>query len=151
MVYLEHQTYRSLVYHFLTNQFELKNKTLACSYFSEEHTGYTILNKIKELVNYWNINIGNELIPTYFITDSADNISIAYTINQDNNFAYLLCTAHILQLTIDDAIKDHNMDNILKHCRLIATHNNHSNISSEKLKKTQQRLNLKLIQMVDTR
>jgi len=40
------QSYISLICHYLTNKFKLKNKTLDCSYFPGEHTGNAIYNKI---------------------------------------------------------------------------------------------------------
>lgn len=36
------QSYMSLTIHYLTKQFELKNKTLGCSHFPGEHTGKNI-------------------------------------------------------------------------------------------------------------
>ncbi|KAE9521467.1 hypothetical protein AGLY_018141 [Aphis glycines] len=149
------QSYISLTCHYLTNKFKLKNKTLGCSYFPGEHTGNAIYNKIKTMIAEWNIEIenSNSNISIFFVTDNARNISSALS-HSGSNFEHISCTAHTLQLAIDDAVKESNMTDLLKRCKAIVTHYNHSNIASERLTETQKRLNLashKLIQMVNTR
>lgn len=148
------QSYISLNCHYLTNKFKLKNKTLGCSYFPGEHTGNAIYNKIKTMIAEWNIEIenSNSNISFFFVTDNARNISSALS-HSGSNFEHISCTAHTLQLAID-AVKESNMTDLLKRCKAIVTHYNHSNIASERLAETQKRLNLaphKLIQMVNTR
>ncbi|KAL4132161.1 hypothetical protein QTP88_009368 [Uroleucon formosanum] len=149
------QSYISLTCHYLTNKFKLKNETLGCSYFPGEHTGNALYNKIKNMIAKWNIEIENSdsNISIFFVTDNARNISSALSHN-GSNFEHISCTAHTLQLAIDDAVKESNMTDLLKRCKAIVTHYNHSNIASERLAETQKRLNLaphKLIQMVNTR
>ncbi|KAL4141547.1 hypothetical protein QTP88_004172 [Uroleucon formosanum] len=122
---------------------------------SREHTDNAIYNKIKNMIAEWNIEIENSdsNISIFFVTDNARNISSALSHN-GSNFEHISCTAHTLQLVIDDAVKESNMTDLLKRCKAIVTHYNHSNIASERLAETQKRLNLaphKLIQMVNTR
>ncbi|KAL4090287.1 hypothetical protein QTP88_025159 [Uroleucon formosanum] len=109
------QSYISLTCHYLTNKFKLKNKTLGCSYFPGEHTSNAIYNKIKNMIAEWNIEIENSdsNISIFFVTDNARNISSALSHN-GSNFEHISCTAHILQLAIDDAVKESNMTDLLK-------------------------------------
>ncbi|KAE9523536.1 hypothetical protein AGLY_016088 [Aphis glycines] len=135
------QSYISLTCHYLTNKFKLKNKTLGCSYFPGEHTGNAIYNKIKTMIAEWNIEIenSNSNISIFFVTDNARNISSALS-HSGSNFEHISCTAHTLQLAIDDAVKESNMTDLLKRCKAIVTHYNHSNIASERLTETQKRM-----------
>ncbi|CAI6356272.1 unnamed protein product [Macrosiphum euphorbiae] len=41
------QPYISLTTHYLTKQFDLRNKTIGCSYFPGEHTGKIFFSKLK--------------------------------------------------------------------------------------------------------
>jgi len=149
------QPYISLTTHYLTKQFELRNKTLGCSYFPGEHDGKSIFLKIKSMVSEWNIDILSLNIPIYMVTDNARNISCALNnYNSNNNLHHYFCAAHTLQLAIQDALKENNMGSLLKKCRSIVTHYNHSNKSWERLQQIEVRINLpnhKLIQMVETR
>jgi hypothetical protein len=139
----------------LTKQFELSYKTLECSYFPGEHTGENIFLKIKAMVNEWNIDISNLSIPIYIVTDNARNISCGLnTYNDNDTLHHYFCAAHTLQLAIEDSLKENNMGSLLKKCRSIVMHYNHSTKSWERLQQIQLRLNLpnhKLIQMVETR
>ncbi|XP_025197423.1 zinc finger BED domain-containing protein 4-like [Melanaphis sacchari] len=122
--------------HYLTKHFELKNKTLGCTYFPGEHTGQTIFLKIKNMVSKWGIDAENSNTPIYIVTDNARNIT------------------HTLQLAINDAVKENNMGDVLKKCRSLVSHYNHSVKSYERLYDIQTRLNLpqhKLIQSIDIR
>lgn len=107
------------------------------------------------MVNEWNIDILTLKIPKYIITDNARNISSAFlNYNKNDILHHYSCAAHTLQLSIEDALKENNMTGILKKCRSIVTHYNHSNKSWERLQQIQFRLkrpNHKLIQMVETR
>ncbi|XP_025198498.1 zinc finger BED domain-containing protein 4-like [Melanaphis sacchari] len=149
------QPYISLTTHYLTKQFELRNKTLGCSYFPGEHHGKSIFLKIKSMVSEWNMDILSLNIPIYMVTDNARNISCALNkYNSNDNLHHYFCAAHTLQLAIQDALKENNMESLLKKCRSIVTHYNYSNKSCERLQQIQVRLNLpnhKLIQMVETR
>jgi len=149
------QPYISLTTHYLSKQFKLKNKTLGCSLFSGEHSGKNIFFKIKNMVQEWNIDIVNSDISIFMVTDSARNMKSAFSnFNENNNLNHFFCAAHKLQLAIDDALKENNMNSLLKKCRSFVTHYNHSNKAWERLQQIQCRLKLpnhKLIQMVETR
>jgi len=149
------QPYISLTTHYLTKQFEFHNKTLGCSYFPGEHNGKNVFLKIISMVSEWNIDILNLKIPIYMVTDNARNISCALNnYNSNDRLHHYFCAAHTLQLAIEDSLKENNMGTLLKKCRSIVTHYNHSNKSWERLQQIKIRLNLpnhKLIQMVVTR
>lgn len=107
------------------------------------------------MVAEWNIEIenSNSNISIYFVTDNARNISNALSHN-GGKYEHILCVAHTIQLAIDDAVKESNITDLLKRCKAVVIHYNHSNIATERLAATQKRLNLaphKLIQMVNTR
>lgn len=124
------QPYISLTTHYLTKQFDLRNKIIGCSYFPGEHTGKNIFLKIKAMVNECNIDILNLKIPIYMVTDNARNISCAFNnYNSNDILHHYFCAAHTLQLAIEDALKENNMGSLLKKCRSIVTHYNHSNKS----------------------
>jgi len=48
-------SYMSLTCHYLTKQFQLKNKTLGCMYFPGEHSGQAIFSEIKQAVFQWGL------------------------------------------------------------------------------------------------
>jgi len=152
---LSQQSYMSLTMHYLTKHFELKNKTLGCTYFPGEHTGQTIFLKIKNMVSKWGIDAENSNTPIYIVTDNARNIGNGFAhFNENQHLHHILCTAHTLQLAINDAVKENNMGDVLKKCRSLVSHYNHSAKSYERLYDIQTRLNLpqhKLIQSIDIR
>jgi len=132
------QPYISLTTHYLSKQFKLKNKTLGCSSFSGEHSGKNIFLKIKGMVQEWNIDIVNSDISIFMVTDSARNMKSAFTnYNKNNNLNHFFYAAHKLQLAIDDALKENNMNSLLKKCRSFVTHYNHTNKACERLQQIQ--------------
>jgi len=125
------QPYISLTTHYLTKQFELRNKTLGCSqHFPGEHDGKSIFLKIKSMISEWNIDILSLNIPIYMVTDNARiNISCALNNYNSNDNLYLyFCAAHTLQLAIQNALKENNKGSLLKKCRSIVTHNHITNL-----------------------
>lgn len=140
---LSQQPYMSLTIHYLTKHFELKNKTLGCTYFPGEHTGQTIFLKIKNMVSKWGIDAENSNTPIYIVTDNARNIGNGFAhFNENQHLHHILCTAHTLQLAINDAVKENNMGDVLKKCRSLVSHYNHSAKSYERFYDIQTRLNL---------
>lgn len=83
--------------YYLTKHFEVKNKTLDCTYFPGEHTGETIFLQIKNMVSKWGIDVENSNTPIYIVTENAGNIGSGFTyFNANQHLHHILLTAHTL-------------------------------------------------------
>jgi hypothetical protein len=123
----------SFTFDLWSNKLKLKNKTLGCSHFPGEHTDMSYIIKLKIWLQNgtMKMKIVTQIYPFFFfVTDNARNISSALSHN-GSNFEHILCTAHTLQLAIDDAVKLSKMTDLLKLCKAIITLYNHSDIASE--------------------
>ncbi|KAJ8884946.1 hypothetical protein PR048_011142 [Dryococelus australis] len=90
-------------------------------------------------------------VKVFLVTDNARNISAAF---HEKPVTHLTCAAHTLQLVINDAVRENNVEPVLKKCKVLVGHYRHSTSAREQLQACKVRLNLrthKLKQMVETR
>ncbi|KAK6175202.1 hypothetical protein SNE40_013713 [Patella caerulea] len=127
--------YMSLTCHFLTMDYKLKDYCLSVSHSPESHTGENISKAIVSEVKNWMPNMNKMKI--YVVSDKASNMKAAARLLPEN-FYYLNCFAHTLQLVINDSIKKFpGTQNVIAKCKNITNHFSHSSQATHKLKEMQ--------------
>lgn len=117
----------------------------------DRHTAVNLANHLEITFNKWEIN----QIVIAVVTDNAKNILNA--VNLLSNVVEkhdLTCTAHTLQLAVNNGLKNDKIDHLIKLSNKIVGHFKHSNLASQSLKDKQDQLGLpteSLIQSCKTR
>lgn len=144
-----HVSFISLTSHYLTKDFELKYHVLGNYHFPGSHTASAIQEKLEVAVEEWKLPVNT--IPIYIVTDNAKNFIAA--INK-TSWTHMQCFAHTLQLAIQSAKKEHEVEALLAKGRAIVGHYRHSNVARERLHALQKQLGKpvhELLPMVATR
>ena len=129
--------------HFIEND-ELKDVTLETRNIRTAHTGENINIVLQSIEERWDIKDKIEAI----VTDNAKNMTNGVKYSDNNS---LRCTAHTLQLTINDALEDSvKIKNIIDKCKSIVAHFKKSSKSLDKLRAIQKRLDLKVLKFVQS-
>lgn len=89
--------YIAITFHFIENNFLLKSVLLSCHEFSDSHTSQNLSQKIKSIIQEWNLE--NKII--FAVSDNASNIQLALKILQIKHFG---CFAHTLNLIVQGAL-----------------------------------------------
>ncbi|KAL4121559.1 hypothetical protein QTP88_014050 [Uroleucon formosanum] len=89
--------YIAITFHFIDNNFLLKSVLLSCHEFSDSHTSQNLSQKIKSIIQEWNLE--NKII--FAVSDNASNIQLALKILQIKHFG---CFAHTLNLIVQGAL-----------------------------------------------
>jgi hypothetical protein len=84
----------------MSRDFAMKRYVLANSYFPGQHTGSAVYEKLKTVLEEWNLEAYT--IPTYIVTDNARNMVSALFATER---ICIPCLAHTMQLAINDAKK----------------------------------------------
>ena len=143
--------YITVTAHYIDNSWVLQAFVLETLPFSERHTGINLAQKLKEVVEEW------EIVDTVRMVshDQGSNMKAAMEILHDElNWQHLHCTAHCLQLCILAGFKINSIDRLLAAAKKIVTHFHHSVVASEALKQKQIDMNMsgkKLINSCVTR
>ena len=139
-------SYCCLTAHAIADNWTLESYVLETFNFNTEHTGLHISTELSRIVNDW----GSPEI-SCCVTDNASNMNCGIELTGWN---HLPCFAHTLNLVQDSLGAEPGLSVIKEKCKAIVAHFHRSTKSSEKLRSTQQQLNmpeLKLIQDVVTR
>ena len=84
--------------HFIDNSWELKSYTLATCPFPEQHTGDNIVEKLKEVINEYNITDNNVAA---IVHDQGSNFQRAgCVLAEEKQWKSVNCAAHCLQLCV---------------------------------------------------
>nr|CAH7753141.1 unnamed protein product [Callosobruchus chinensis] len=133
----------SLTCHGITADFQRKNIVLKAEVLEERHTGDYISEVFQSMLKEWGIQKQNVHC---MVRDGGSNMKRACSLSGIHNVD---CTAHQLHLVVKEAIK--NVDTIsvlLGKCRKIAGHFNHSTMAKQELEKIQDRLNQKVLKVL---
>lgn len=124
---------------------------LHCKSFPASHSGINITVNFESMINNWEIPKKKHLI----LRDGVYNMKLGTDIAVYTSFS---CFIRKLQLVIKDYLfSQRTVSDIIKKCRNICTHFNHSSLSCSELKTIQRDLNphlarpLMLVQDVNTR
>lgn len=119
--------------------------------FLGSHTSDNISSQLCNMISNWPVFY--EIGCKFIITDNGENIVAAA--REMENWIWLPCFAHTLQLCISDAKKKvQTVDNLLVKARNIVSHFNHSAVAKNLLCKEQEKQNVpkhSLKQMIPTR
>lgn len=142
------ESYLSLTAHFLTAHLQKVNLALETFPYKGDHTGERIASHLKEALSSWGVNVKDHF---FVVHDNAANVTKAVEIL---GYTSIKCLNHTLQLVINDALKDNELDNMLVTVRIISRHFHRSIKSADILRERQKSLGnppLKLIIPNNTR
>lgn len=142
------RSYITVTCHFI-HQYQFHSHTLSTEEIPGKHTGEHISTVLEKIFCKWNIL---QKITT-IVSDNGSNIKCA--IIEFLKKRHHPCVAHTLNLSVNDAINNNpEFQYILKKCKTIVGHFNHSALSCSKLKSVQEQMGfpvLKVKQDVATR
>ncbi|XP_030764079.1 zinc finger BED domain-containing protein 1-like [Sitophilus oryzae] len=105
------------------------------------HTSKNLAEAITTILNEWNVYNKTATV----VSDNAANIKCA--INDHLKMHHHPCVAHTLNLSVNEALKDSALMELLKKCKSIVGYFKHSVQGSEKLKLTQQQMGLPILKV----
>ena len=118
-----HHGYLGYKGNYITDEWERSSFCLGCAPFDERHTGENIYMKLESELLDWNILSKTGLI----LRDNASNMEAAF----DHDHSILQaegCLNHTLQLAIKDGLFSlSSVETLIKKCRDLVSHANHSN------------------------
>lgn len=145
---INNKNFLSMTGHYIQDD-KLHSANLATKEEIGSHTSINTANSMVDICNDWGIY--NKIVTV--VTDSANNMKRA--VKEDFRKPNNVCVAHLINLTVSDAISlNSELEILLSKCRALVTHFKQSTLSAYKLKTKQTELNLpelKLIQDVPTR
>ena len=146
-----HHGYLGIIIHYISD-WNRKSFHIACVPFDERHTAQNIYKKLEEANLDWDINNKVQLC----LRDNARYVTAAF--NEPNCLMKSSpCLNHSLQLVIkSELFAMTSVESLIKKCRKLCTHANHSNIFYSEFYKQQEKQmelsrRLSLIQYIDTR
>lgn len=125
------ENYLGLTAHFVGESFTLSSEVLDVSFSEERHTADNVAKHITELVAKWKI----EGKVVAMVTDNARNMTNAV---DQLPYVHIGCAAHTLQLSVNKALKECNIDSLLSKVRKIVGHIKHSPANYTELKRLQE-------------
>jgi len=144
---LANHSYLGVTGHIIDSMWVLRSFALTVHHVEDRHYSEACAEHFPSVAQAWGV-YGKV---TTFGTDNARNMTAAVG---QLPFEHMPCIAHILQLSVNKALTESAVDNVLVKCRKIVGHFKHSPANNIELKDQQIRLKLKersLIQDVSTR
>ncbi|XP_072933649.1 uncharacterized protein [Epargyreus clarus] len=139
----------ALTGHFIEEEeFNLKSLLLDCVPLLESHTAKNIAECIKQICEEWGIS--NKILLA--VSDNGANIKCA--IERELGWKHFSCYTHTLNLSVNDTLKEKNIEELVSKIKGIVRHFKQSNFAWEKLKKFQVQAGAtpkRLLQEVPTR
>lgn len=129
------ESYLGITCHFI-QMWDLHSRTLAVKHCKERHTSDHVKTQIEQVIEDWGLTGKVSAL----VTDNAANMVKAAKFLPFPSFT---CAAHTLQLAVNKALKDCNVEPTLSKLRKIVGHFKHSAISLEELKSLMQTNNEK--------
>ena len=131
--------YISLTLHFIDNSWELKSYTLATYPFPEQHTGDHIVEKLKEILNEY--NIANDSVVA-IVHDQGSNFQWAgRLLAEEKHWRSVNCAAHCLQLCVLEGFGISAIAQVLVVAKSLVKHFHHSARATEALHKRLESMN----------
>ena len=133
------ESYLTVTAHYIDNSWELQAFVLETLPFPERHTGVNIADKLKGLVERWDIMESVMMVSH----DQGSNMKAAMEIlHEECNWKSLHCAAHCLQLCILAGFRINSIDKLLSATKKIVTHFHHSVVALEALKRKQAQMSM---------
>ena len=113
------ESYITVTAHYIDDNWELQAFVLETMPFPDRHTGINIADKLKGLVERWEIMDNAGMVSH----DQASNMKAAMEIlHEECNWKSLYCAAHCLQLCILAGFSISAIDRLLSAAKKIVTH-----------------------------
>lgn len=150
---LAQNSYITITAHALDNDWSPLSFTLTTQEMEERHTALNIAERLENVFADWDIK--DKL--TTVITDNAKNVVNAVqliTSTTNYNISDVTCAAHSLQLSINKALKEDTISEIIKLSSSLVGHFKHSNLAKKSLLNKQKQLGMpeqSLLQCCKTR
>ena len=133
---VSNDAYISLTLHFIDNSWELKSYTLVTYSFPEQHTGDNIVEKLKEVINEYNITDNNVVA---IVHDQGSNFQRAgRVLAKEKQWKSVNCAAHCLQLCVIEGFGISAIAQALSATKSLVKHFHHSARATEGLHKWQE-------------
>lgn len=140
--------YITVTCHYITHEWEMKSTVLQTCHIDSPHTSENLASALEEITDNWEITNKVQCA----VSDNASNIKKAIKLN---NWNYLPCLAHTINLIVAASIQnDPDLSDIIHKIKKIVAYFHKSTKATENLTVNQKRINLpnhKLIQHVQTR
>ena len=141
------ESYVAITVHYVDASWNINSFILQVENTEERHTADNLADGINDTLAKWSLEGRTSAI----VHDNAANITAAM---QQVNAVSLSCSAHNLQLAVNKALQDTELQSVVQKASSIVGHFNHSTFAISALQKYQKQLNLpvvRLIQCVKTR
>ncbi|XP_050066428.1 E3 SUMO-protein ligase ZBED1-like [Aphis gossypii] len=129
---LANHSYLGVTCHYLENWY-LRTRVLETVEVPESHTSINIVNNLKSILKFWNIE--NKVCA--IVSDNAANMVKA--INDIDQTYLVRCTAHSIQLSINAGIQNNVVKEIINKLRKIVGHFNRSATAQKELEIEQEK------------
>ncbi|CAI6371646.1 unnamed protein product [Macrosiphum euphorbiae] len=133
--------YITITAHALNNDWSPMSFTLTTQEMEERHTALNIADKLENVFSNWEIK---DKVTTV-ITDNAKNVVNAVQLlsnTTNNNISDVTCAAHSLQLSINKALKEDTISEIINQSSRLVGHFKHSNLAKQSLLNIQKQLGM---------
>jgi len=150
---LAQHSYITITAHALNNDWSPMSFTLTTQEMEERHTALNIADKLENVFSSWEIK---DKVTTV-ITDNAKNVVNAVQLlsnTTNTNISDVTCAAHSLQLSINKALKEDLISEIINQSSRLVGHFKHSNLAKQSLLNKQKQLGMpeqSLLQSCKTR
>ncbi|KAL4132406.1 hypothetical protein QTP88_009560 [Uroleucon formosanum] len=150
---LAQNSYITITAHALNNDWSPMSFTLTTQEMEERHTALNIADKLENVFSNWEIK---DKVTTV-ITDNAKNVVNAVQLvsnTTNDNISDVTCAAHSLQLSINKALREDSISEILDQSSKLVGHFKHSNLAKQSLLNKQKQLGMpetSLLQSCKTR
>ena len=128
--------YLSITAHFIDDHYMRQLVVLDTFPLCERHTAQNLLNNILTILESWEIE---KKRITCFVRDNAANITATV---REGGFAHIGCVDHLLQLAINDGLKQETVTGLLKIALCVVGHFHRSPAARQLLKIIQAQLQL---------
>ena len=133
--------YLSLTMHFVDSSWDMISCVLATAPFPEHHTTVNIVDKVKQVVEKYNIEI-NRLLAV--VHDQCSNMQLAGEMlcELSENCQSLSCSAHRLQLCVEEGLAISSIAQAIGAAKKLVAHFRHSALATSELRKRQEAMSI---------
>lgn len=138
---LNQHSYITITAHALNNDWSPMSFTLTTQEIEERDTPLIIAHKIENVFSNWEIK---DKVTTVVIDNPKNVVYSVQLLSRPANYniSYVNCAAHSLQLSINKALKEDSISEILKQCSSLVSHFKHSNLATQTLLNKQKQLGM---------
>ena len=145
--------YLSLTMHFVDSTWGMISCVLATAPFPEHHTAVNIVEKVKQIIQEYDLEISRLLA---IVHDQCSNMRLAGEMlcEESGNCQSISCSAHRLQLCVEEGLAISTISQAIGAAKKLVAHFRHSALATSELRKRQEVMSItpkKLQQHCNTR